>query len=89
MVREAQNDTLCCLPLRIAASASWMFGFRGSRPRLHLPMTLRGGPYDPHDWSRHDWLHLACMTISFPAFLPVIWRLNAAEAPPLVFGDRL
>lgn len=60
----------CCLPHRITASAVRECLFRGSIPRLRLPLsTLRGGPRGPARMTRgqHDWLGLCCVTLSFTA----------------------
>jgi hypothetical protein len=58
----------CCLPLHITASAARDCRFRGSIPRLRLPLsTLRRTPYGLRRMTRgqNDWLGLFCATLSF------------------------
>jgi hypothetical protein len=71
----------------LEASATRRFGFRGSIPRPHLPLsTLRDGPCDPPHMTRgqDDWLDLSCMIFSFHYFLPVIWRFYPADGVRIV-----
>jgi hypothetical protein len=58
----------CCLPPRLTASALRVCVFRGSIPRLRLPLsTLRCSPRGLHRMTRgqNDWLGLFCATLSF------------------------